>query len=295
MIETEHSPFGRIALIGAGLIGGSWALALRAAYHDVMIHLYDQNEQHRIDAINKGIAHQAYERLGDAVLNADLVILATPVGACAGILSDIPPFLGPHTVITDVGSIKRGVIESARQFLGDSFSRFVPGHPISGAEKSGPLAARADLFKDKRVVLTPVPETHSEALAKIRLLWEKVGAEIHLLDAAQHDEVFAAVSHLPHLLSYTLVEELAARPDAALIFSYAAGGFRDFTRIAESNPTMWRDISLGNAQALIHELDTFELKLRELRAALAHSDGEALLQLFQRAQKARSDWASGLN
>jgi prephenate dehydrogenase len=171
----------------------------------------------------------------------------------------------------------------------------VPGHPISGAEKSGPLAARADLFKDKRVVLTPVAETDLTALEKVKSLWEQAGAEVHMLDAAQHDRVFAAVSHLPHLLSYALVEELASRPDADLIFSYAAGGFRDFTRIAASHPTMWRDISLANREALLKELDAYSLKLDELRSALAKGDGPALLTLFQRAQIARTNWSSGLN
>jgi len=295
MAEKQTFPFERIALIGAGLIGGSWALALRSVNPKVHVQLYDQQAQHRVEAIEKGIANRAFERLEEAISGVDLVILATPVGAFSSVLSQLRPLLGPHTVITDVGSTKRGVIDAARSILGDVFSRFVPGHPISGAEKSGPLAARADLFKDKRVVLTPSAETNPEALAKVKLLWELAGADVHFLDAAQHDEVFAAVSHLPHLLSYALVEELAARPDAHVIFSYAAGGFRDFTRIAASNPTMWRDISLGNAQALLKELDAYTDKLSELRAALSKADGEALLSLFQRAQKARTEWASGLN
>jgi len=296
MSETQRSlPFSKIALIGAGLIGGSWALAIRAAYPQVQIQLYDSLEAHRLQAIEQGIVHATFDSLEQAVAHVDLIILAVPVGALPDLFSQLIPVMGPDTVMTDVGSTKQGVIESAKEALGAAFCHFVPGHPISGAEKSGPLAARADLFKDKRVVLTPVAETDLTALEKVKCLWELAGAEVHMLDAAQHDRVFAAVSHLPHLLSYALVEELASRPDADLIFSYAAGGFRDFTRIAASHPTMWRDISLANREALLKELDAYSLKLDELRSALAKGDGPALLTLFQRAQIARTNWSSGLN
>ena len=293
MSESSPLPVSRIALIGAGLIGGSWALAIRAAYPQIQITLYDHALRHRTEALQQGIATQAFDTLEGAVQDAELIILAVPVGAFPAMMKQLVPVLKPNTVITDVGSTKQSVILAAKASLGDAFPRFVPGHPISGAEKSGPLAARADLFKNKRVVFTPVSETDHDALAKVRLLWEKAGAEVHILDAAKHDEIFAAVSHLPHLLSYALVEELATRPDAALIFSYAAGGFRDFTRIAGSHPTMWRDISLANTAALLKELDAYTRKLAELRSALEASDGAALLALFQRAQKARTDWASG--
>jgi len=295
MPEIQSPPFSDVALIGAGLIGGSWALAIRAAYPQVRIRVFDLNAQHRIDAIARGIADEVFGTLEGAVKEADLVILAVPVGALSSTFLKLCPLIGPETVVTDVGSTKQGVIEAARVNLAEAYSRFVPGHPISGAEKSGPIAARGDLFQGKRTVLTPVKETNHEALSKVSLLWEKSGAEVHILNAALHDEVFAAVSHLPHLLSYALVDELATRTNSDLFFSYAAGGFRDFTRIAGSHPTMWRDISLANSPALLKELDAYSLKLQELRAALAKQDGAALLDMFERAQKARTDWANRLN
>jgi len=295
MPEARPLPFPRIGLIGGGLIGGSWALAIRAAYPSVHIQLFDQSDVHRDEAMACGMADLACNSLIEVIRDVDLVILAIPVGALFETFTQLAPLLGEHTVLTDVGSTKHSVIEAARHTLGAAFSRFVPGHPISGAEKSGPQAARADLFKDKRVVLTPTPETHPEAIEKVRLLWEKSGAEVKTLDAVQHDTVFAAVSHLPHLLSYALVDELAARSDAELVFSYAAGGFRDFTRIAASHPTMWRDISLANQAALLSELDAYINKLNELRGLLQSKDGAALLALYERAQKARTDWANRLS
>lgn len=282
-----------LALIGAGLIGGSLALALRARLPDLQVRVFDLVETHSRAAVQLGIATQACGDPASAVRGADLVVLAAPVGALPALFATLRPHLADHAIVTDVGSTKANVLVAARQELGSAFSRFVPGHPISGAERSGPSAAQPDLFRGRRVVLTPVVETDASALARVTQVWESTGASVFLLEAAQHDAVFASVSHLPHLLSFALVDELAARPDAALLFSYAAGGFRDFTRIAASHPDMWRDIALDNRDALLAELDAYLGAVQTLRDRVAAGDGPALHACFDRARVARLRWAEG--
>jgi prephenate dehydrogenase len=280
-----------IALVGAGLIGGSLALALRRCQPELEVRVFDRDPGHSAAARRIGIATRVCADLAAAVEGAPLVVLAVPVGALPEVFAALASCLGPDAWVTDVGSSKCSVIDAARGALGSAFARFVPGHPISGAERSGPEAADAALFVGRRVVLTPTSDTDPRALATVRRLWELVGAEVGLLDPAQHDRVFAAVSHLPHLLSYALVEELAGRGDAQLLFSYAAGGFRDFTRIAASHPGMWRDIALANRDAVLSELDVYLQALQRLRHALAAGDGAALQATFERARAARLRWA----
>ncbi len=280
----------RLTLIGAGLIGGSFALALRAAFPGLQVTLFDHNAEHAAQAVAQGLGQRAATSLADAVLHADLVMLAVPVGALPALFADLAPLLDAHTVLTDVGSTKADVLAAAAAALGAALPRFVPGHPISGAERSGPGAAQAGLYRGRRVVLCPSDVTDPSAIALVQSLWERTGAEVHVLTAAQHDAVFAAVSHLPHLLSFALVDALAARDNGALLFSYAAGGFRDFTRIAASHPAMWRDIALANRDALLAELDAYQAALARLRAQVAEGNAVELEATFQRARAARVRW-----
>jgi len=193
-------------------------------------------------------------------------------------------------VITDAGSTKSNVVEAARVTLGPRVVDFVPGHPIAGSEQSGPGAARADLFQGKKVVLTPQSDTRADALATVTALWQAAGAQVETLDAALHDRVFAAVSHLPHLAAFALVDELAQRADGETFFRFAASGFRDFTRIAGSSPEMWRDIALANSGALLTEMDAYLAALQTLRKAVETHDAHTLLELFSRARAARENW-----
>jgi prephenate dehydrogenase len=218
------------------------------------------------------------------------VVLATPVAQMRRVLMEIAPHLAEKTIVTDAGSTKTDVITAAREVMGAKFSHFVGGHPIAGAESNGPQAARAELFRDKNVILCPQNETDPEATALVRTLWQSAGAQVVQMDAARHDRVFAAVSHLPHLAAFALVDDLASRPDAAEFFRFAASGFRDFTRIAGSSPEMWRDIALANREALLEELSAYRNKLDEIANALENGDGSKLEEIFARASDARREW-----
>jgi prephenate dehydrogenase len=222
--------------------------------------------------------------------DADLVLLATPVGQMPSLFERIAPHVGSRTVLTDAGSTKRDVIAAARLHLGALLPRFVAGHPIAGTEHSGAAAAFDSLFRDKAVVLTPLETTDAAAVGRVSAAWTQCGAEVSMLDAERHDAVFAAVSHLPHALAFALVAELSERADAAEYFRYAASGFRDFTRLASSDPEMWRDICIANAAALRQELTVFREQLGRLESLLAASDGGALAALFAKARQARNAW-----
>jgi prephenate dehydrogenase len=228
-----------------------------------------------------------------AARGADLVLVAAPVAQFENIFLAIGPHLAPHGLVMDAGSTKRDVVAAARRGLGAKIAQFVPAHPIAGAEKSGAGAASAELFRGKRVVLTPLAENPPEALERAAAAWDACGARVSRMTPEEHDGVFAAVSHLPHLLAYALVSELAGREDAARLFGYAAGGFRDFTRIASSHPEMWRDICLANGDRLLQELLLYEEKLREIGKILASRDAAALEKLFSEARVARERWLNG--
>ena len=208
------------------------------------------------------------------------------------VLAALAPQLKPSAIVMDAGSTKRDVVAAARAALGARISQFVPAHPIAGAEKSGAAAASADLFRGKRVVLAPLPENAAASLAAVEAAWTACGARVTRMSAEEHDAVFAAVSHLPHLLAYALVHEFAGRGNSAQLFGYAAGGFRDFTRIASSHPEMWRDICVANREPLLAELDRYAAKLRALRPLLERGDGAALEKLFAEARAARERWLS---
>jgi prephenate dehydrogenase len=283
----------KIVIFGVGLIGGSFAAALRKAGAVEEIVGCGRTVASLERAKELGLIDRISTSMEDALHGADLVLIAAPVAQTENILSAIKPWLQAQTVVTDAGSIKGEVVAAATRALGDKISQFVPGHPIAGSEANGPDAALADLYLGKKVVLTPLPQNNSAHVERVATAWQQCGAVIHKLSVEEHDAVFAAVSHLPHLLAYALVDDIASKPHADLLFQYAASGFRDFTRIAGSSPEMWRDISLANQPAILNELDAYIAQLTRFRGLLSQKDGAAMEAMFTNAQRARNDWADG--
>jgi prephenate dehydrogenase len=283
--------FKKIVIFGVGLIGGSVALALKKLPNPPHITGVGRSNQSLQEALSLGLIDSVETDIAIALENADLILIATPVAQTPAILKSILPHLAAQTVITDAGSTKSDVMAYAEAELGEQFKQFVGGHPIAGAEKSGPAAAMADLYIGKNVILTPVLVTDPEAVLKVTELWKVCGALVSNMRPEEHDSVFAAVSHLPHLLAFALVEDLAKRDNAELLFKFAASGFRDFTRIAGSHPEMWRDIALANKQALLQELNTYQQAIGEMTALLENNDHEGLFALFEHASHARNAWA----
>ena len=277
----------QLTIVGVGLIGGSLARALREAGAVGEIVGAGRDAAHLQRAMGLGVIDRYSLDPAEAVQGADMVLLAVPVGAMESVMRAIAPALGADTVLTDAGSTKGSVIEAARRAFGELPANFVPGHPIAGTEDSGVEASFAELYRDHRVILTPTGNSAPEAVARVREMWQAVGAEVLEMDAEHHDRVLAATSHLPHLLAFALVDTLAKMDEKEEIFAYAAGGFRDFTRIASSDPQMWRDICVHNEPALLAMLDHFEADLRNLREAIAGDDGDYLLKVFGRAKAAR--------
>jgi len=275
----------RLAVIGVGLIGGSFALGLKKARAVAHVVGVGRNPANLELAMERGIIDSTAPDAASAARDADLVLVAAPVGQYPEIFSSLRE---TRALITDAGSTKRDVIAAARKALGKGIARFVPGHPIAGAEKSGAAAANADLFRNRRVVLTPLAENDEDSVSRIQSLWAACGARVSRMDADEHDSVLAAVSHLPHLLAFALVHEVAQRANSAELFSFAAGGFRDFTRIASSHPEMWRDICVANRDRLLDEVSRFSKKLERVKALL---DSPAELEkLFAEARAARDAW-----
>ena len=282
--------FKKIVIFGVGLIGGSFALALRRAGVASEVVGFGRSAATLEQARQLGILDRIGDDVAREVHDADLVLLATPVAQMADIFARIAPHLGAQTLVTDGGSTKSDVVAAARANLGARIEQFIPAHPIAGAEKSGAAAAQADLFQGKKVVLTPLPENSKVAVARVRNAWEWCGANVSELTAQQHDEVFAAVSHLPHLLSFALVHDLAQRDNRDQLLAFAASGFRDFTRIAASSPEMWRDICLANREALMRELQQYAAELHVLHQALENNDAAKLEEIFSLAREVRSAW-----
>ncbi len=280
----------KLTIIGVGLIGGSLARALKQAGACQEVVGSGRNAAQLQKAVTLGVLDRYESDLRVAVQDADMVVLAVPVGATETVLKQIKPALAPHTVITDAGSVKRCVIEAARAVFGEVPANFVPGHPIAGTEQSGVEASFAELFQQRRVVLTPLAHTSADAIRQVRAMWEQAGAEVLEMDAARHDALLAATSHLPHLLAYTLVDSLARTESHDDIFRFAAGGFRDFTRIAASDPVMWRDICLANRDAILTVLERFSTDLEQLHAAIRTSDGVRILEVFARAKHERDQF-----
>jgi prephenate dehydrogenase len=281
----------KLVIFGVGLIGGSVALAFKKAGSTTHIVGVGRSEKSLQNALDLGVIDSAQTNIGDATQGADLILIAAPVAQTASILQSIKPHLNQQTIITDAGSTKGDVLACAKEILGNQFSQFVGGHPIAGAEKSGVSAAKEDLFLGKNVVLTPALETNIHAVRRASELWISCGANVSEMSAETHDSIFAAVSHLPHLLAFALVDDIASRPNAKQLFSFAASGFRDFTRIAGSHPEMWRDISLANKPALLNEISAFENELAQLKQLLKNEDANGLQALFERASVARNNWA----
>lgn len=282
----------KLAVFGVGLIGGSFALALRRAGAVGEVVGVGRGQANLEVARSLGIL-DAIASPQEAVRDADLVLLAVPVGQMPAVMAAIAPYLGPETVVTDAGSTKQDVVGYAQSHLAEHMSRFVPAHPIAGAEKAGATAASAELFQGRNVVVTPLAENGSATVSRVKEAWAACGAVVREMTPQAHDQVFAAVSHLPHLLAFALVDDIAGKANAEELFSYAASGFRDFTRIAGSSPEMWRDISLANRDALLKELDAYRAQLDHLRAALEARDAAALEQMFTRASLARNAWIAG--
>jgi prephenate dehydrogenase len=283
--------FKKIAIFGVGLIGGSFALALKKAGAVDQIVGVGRTAASLARARELGIIDRTGRSVEEAVRDADLVLIAAPVAQTEAILAAIEPHLQPGTVVTDAGSTKTDVAAAARKALGKKIAQFVPGHPIAGRELNGPDAAIADLYIGKKVVLAALPENTPGDIARVAEAWRQCGAVIHRLTPENHDSIFAAVSHLPHLLAYALVDDIARKPHADLLFQYAASGFRDFTRIAGSSPEMWRDITLANRTALLAELDSYMAQLTQLRSLLVAGDGPAIEAVYANAQHARLNWA----
>ncbi|MFA5626834.1 MAG: prephenate dehydrogenase/arogenate dehydrogenase family protein [Thiohalomonadaceae bacterium] len=280
----------QLCIIGVGLIGGSLARALKAAGAVSQVIGCGRDPVQLQQALELGVIDRAELDPVVAVQAADVVVLAVPVGAMGGVLRIIAPHLAADTILTDVGSTKASVVEAVQRVFGYLPPRFVPAHPIAGTERSGVAASFAELYQKRRVILTPLAETEVDAVDVVREMWQAAGAEVVEMEVQHHDEVLAATSHLPHMLAFTLVDTLARMEEHTEIFRFAAGGFRDFTRIASSDPRMWHDICLANREALLKVLDCYVTDLAIVREAIASGDSAKLMQIFTHAKKARDEF-----
>ncbi|KPC52734.1 prephenate dehydrogenase [Amantichitinum ursilacus] len=286
------TPVRKLVLLGTGLIGGSFALALkrvRLVQHVVGV---GRNPDNLARAIELNVIDVATADAAEAVVDADLVLLATPVGQMGALMQRIAPHLAPGCLVTDGGSTKQDVCALFRENLPEHLAWCVPGHPIAGSDLSGAAAAQYGLFEGRRVVLTPLAETDPASTARIEALWQQCGAVVHTMQAAQHDGVFAAVSHMPHLLAFAYMNTVLARADADTCLEFAASGFRDFTRIAGSHPDMWRDIALANRSALLQDLKSCAAQLQQVIALVEAEDRDGMTDYFAQASKARVAWGN---
>jgi prephenate dehydrogenase len=276
-----------LLIVGLGLIGGSLAAALRDKGFARRITAFNRNRASLDYALDAGLIDAAPQSLEAAVADADLIVVGVPTLTVARVFEVIRDHARPDVLITDVASVKGSVVAAAAAVFGSVPPRLVPGHPIAGAEKSGVEAAQAGLFERHRVILTPLPDTDDTALSSVDAMWRLTGAEVVRMDVAAHDRILAMTSHLPHVLAFALVDSLARQSASEDIFRFAAGGFRDFTRIASSDVVMWRDIAIANRSALLDAIDGFTVTLDGLRSAVAAGDGAMLEQVFVRARTAR--------
>ena len=284
-----------LAVIGVGLIGGSLARALREAGQVRRVVGCGRGRDNLERAMALGVIDAWTHDPAEAVREADMVFVAVPLGAMREVFTALCGALREDAVVTDGGSAKASVIADFAAACPQAMSRFVPGHPIAGTERNGVEAAFAELYRDRRVILTPTAQTDADALARVSAMWSACGAEVVEMDVARHDEVLAATSHLPHMLAFGLVDALARMEEHDDIFRFAAGGFRDFTRIASSNPTMWRDICIANCAALGRMMRRFVAEMDALADSIEQGDGERLLAIFERAKAARDAYVDGLD
>lgn len=285
----------KLAIIGVGLIGGSLAMSLRAAGQVGTITGCGRGAANLKKAVELGVIDDFCHDPAEAVKDADVIFLAVPLGAMQSTLAAINGHVKAGAVVTDGGSAKGVVVEACQVAYPEILSSFVPGHPIAGTEQSGVEAAFAELYSNRRVILTPLEQNTSESVNLVRTMWQHCGAVVSDMDVSHHDRVLAATSHLPHMLAYGLVDMLARSDEHDDIFRYAAGGFRDFTRIASSNPVMWRDICMGNKQALSGLLANFASEMQALSEQIAAGNDVHLLELFERAKTARDDFVDGVD
>jgi prephenate dehydrogenase len=283
-----------LLVVGLGLIGGSLAKALRASGFAARITAYNRRRASLDYALAAGIIDAVPESLEAAVAEADLIVVGVPTLTVEHVFETVREHARPGVVVTDVASVKGSIVQAARRVFGALPPWLVPGHPIAGSEKSGVEAAQADLFDAHRVILTPARETDPAALELVESMWRLTGATVVRMDVEQHDRVLALTSHLPHLLAFALVDTLAQHPGSEDIFRFAAGGFRDFTRIASSDPVMWRDISIANSDALLEALDLFLARMMALRESLRDQDAAELEKTFARARAARETYLQWL-
>jgi prephenate dehydrogenase len=277
----------RLAIIGVGLIGSSLALGLKQAKAVGHVVGCGRNQTNLQKGIELGVIDSYCDSVAEAVKGADVVVVAVPLGTMQNIFEQMSNVISSTTIVTDVGSTKGSVIEAAKAGLGRCLPQFVPGHPIAGSEKNGVEAGFAELYQNKKVILTPLPENSQSSIDQISGMWQQCGAHIEYLSVIQHDKILAATSHLPHLLAFSMVTYLSGLNDHDEIFKYAAGGFRDFTRIASSDSVMWRDVCLANGDALIELIDGYKKELDEVAVAIKQKDADKLLQLFGKAKLER--------
>jgi cyclohexadieny/prephenate dehydrogenase len=280
--------FERIAFIGIGLIGSSLCHAIHRANLARSITGYARSAETRAVALELGLVDQVFETATGAVAGADLVILCAPVGAYGAIAAEIGPHLKSGAIVTDVGSVKAAVIRDCEAHVPKGV-HFIPGHPIAGTENSGPRSGFAELFDNRWCILTPVPRTPPEAIAKLQAFWQACGSNVEIMTAEHHDMVLAITSHVPHLIAYNIVNTAAhlERVTDGEVIKFSAGGFRDFTRIAASDPTMWRDVFLNNKEAVLEMLGRFSEDLTQLQRAIRFGDGDTLFKLFTESRAIR--------
>ena len=282
----------KLCIIGVGLIGGSLARALRKAGVVKEVIGAGRDEAHLKRANELGVIDTFNTNLADAVIGADVIVLAVPLGAMQRVMTQIKGYLSDDAVLTDVGSAKTSVINDAQTVFGHLPVNFVPGHPIAGTEQNGVEASFAELYENRRVIVTPHAQSNKTAINKVKAMWQACGADVVEMNPSHHDEILAATSHLPHMLAYTLVDVLARMDDSQEIFDFAAGGFRDFTRIASSDPNMWHDICLANHDALVPVLEKFSDELRLLADAVRKGDSDFIKEIFTRAKQARDKFCN---
>ncbi|MFK8077343.1 MAG: prephenate dehydrogenase [Granulosicoccus sp.] len=278
-----------LCIVGLGMIGGSLAAGLKQAGYEGKITALVRSPGGGERGLELGYIDEFSTNAADLIPTADIVMLAVPMLSMRSQLVAIKPYLKADTVVTDAGSVKTPFITDAKSVLG-SLARVVPGHPIAGREKTGVDAADPVLYQGRRVLLTPSEETEDDAIESVRSLWILTGANVETLEPEQHDRVLAATSHLPHVLAFALVDTLATQQEAEEIFRYAAGGFRDFSRIASSDAVMWRDVCLSNRDAILDSMDRLDMHIKKLRASIADGDGQAIEDTFKRAKKARDEY-----
>ncbi len=290
LCDSKRFMFKKLALIGCGLIGGSFALALKKAKMVDHVIGFSSTQATLTRAKAGGVIDEMSTNLGQAVVGADLVLLAIPVRSIGQCFRDIRDFIEPGALLMDVGSTKHDIENDAVAFLGDKLSQFVPSHPIAGKEKSGVDNASAELFLNRPLILTPLSQTQPKLVETARLIWTTLGSRVHLMSSRDHDNAFAAVSHLPHLIAFAFMNGLMGQPNFEQLLSVAGPGFRDFSRIAASDPTVWKDIFFSNKENLKKQVHLFSSSLQTLEQLIDNEDSDALIKIIELSRSTRSSW-----